>query len=54
MAVTWPSHNANPPSLLWPAAGKWFARAEFPAATTITTAADGAMVVIVELRGWLR
>ncbi|HYT84182.1 MAG TPA: hypothetical protein VEK86_12045 [Gemmatimonadales bacterium] len=52
--VAWDSHNASPPSLLWPPAGKWFARTQFPAGTMTVTAPNGATVVIVELRGWLR
>ena len=52
--VAWDSHNASPPSLLWPPAGKWFARTQFPAGTMTVTAPNGAAVVIVELRGWLR
>ncbi len=52
--VDWDSHNASPPSLLWPPTGKWFARTQFPAATSFVVAPNGVTVVIVELRGWLR
>jgi hypothetical protein len=52
--VAWDSHNASPPSLLWPPAGKWFARTQFPAGTRSVVAPNGVTVVIVELRGWLR
>ncbi len=50
--VAWDSHNASPPSLLWPPAGKWFSGMEFRDASLFVVAPNGVTVVIVELRGF--
>jgi hypothetical protein len=50
----WSSHNANPPSLLYPPEGqKWHARAGL-AGTSGASGVNGKAVAIIELRGWLR
>jgi len=52
--VNWDSHNATPPSLLYPAEGnKWYARHGL-AHTQTVTAPNGKTACIGELRGWLR